>query len=444
MSNLSRLQQSLKQAGVPAMVLSDIGNVQWATGFTGSFGFAIVTPDGGRFITDSRYTAQAEDQVKELPVVSYGSPRTSDEVLAETVKSMGIDDLRFEESLRYGTYDQWRSKLNGTSLKSQKDLVGPLRMIKTDDELAKMRTACKLADAAFEHALRVIRPGVSEWDVALEIEFFFRRQGADVAFDSIVASGVRSALPHGRASQKIIEHGDFVTLDYGAKVEGYCSDITRTIVVGEVSDRQRELYEQVLAAQVAAIEMMKPGVIAHDVDARAREVLDQKGFAKYFGHGLGHGLGALVHDFGRLGQGAKDALVAGQVDYMCDQIVNAVPQINAGTIKAYAVATPERNPSLPNVPTTAEAGLPTVLSDNWYGLAAPAGVPAPILERVHAATVKALGQMDIADPMIAQGALIRPMTPAEFADFIRQERDKWGPVVKASPRLRKTIACNKA
>ena len=186
-------------------------------------------------------------------------------------------------------------------------------MAKFEPEIEAIRKACGVADAAFDHIQRLIQPGVTELDICLDLEFFMRRQGAGVAFPSIVVSGERSARPHGMPSDKKLENGDFVTFDFGARIDGYNSDITRTVVVGEATDRHREIYNQVRKANEECIAFMKPGVAASEVDALARRILDEKGFAKYFGHGLGHGLGRLVHDTGRMSASSKDVLALGQV-----------------------------------------------------------------------------------------------------------------------------------
>jgi Xaa-Pro aminopeptidase len=159
----------------------------------------------------------------------------------------------------------------------------------------------------------MIQPGVSEYDIGLEIEFFFRRSGAEVGFAPIVASGPNSARPHAHPTERKLAVGDFVTLDIGCKLDGYNSDMTRTFVVGEASDRHREIYDLVLKAEVECIEMLKPGANGRDVDGRAREILDEKDLAKYFGHSLGHGLGRAVHDYGRLHISADQPIEVGQV-----------------------------------------------------------------------------------------------------------------------------------
>lgn len=314
MNSLQKLQAKMAEAGVPGVLVSDIVNVGWMTGFSGSSGIVLATPDAARFLTDSRYTIQAGEEISVMPSYSFASPMSQTDFVAQHAREMGIERLGFEaENLTYSSFETWRDAMPGIEFVPLKNFVSPLRMVKTDDEVAKIRHACGISDAAFAHVKRLIQPGVTELDIAIELDFFMRRQGAGVAFETIVVSGNRSARPHGRASDKKLEKGDFVTMDFGARYQGYHSDMTRTIVVGEATDRHREVYGQVLKAQLAALEMMRPGVRARDVDARAREVFDEIGLAKYFGHGLGHGLGRLVHDTGRLASSSDDVLEPGQV-----------------------------------------------------------------------------------------------------------------------------------
>ncbi|MBN9502593.1 MAG: hypothetical protein BGO01_17665 [Armatimonadetes bacterium 55-13] len=314
MTNLDRLRIAMAEAGIPALIVSDLGSVNWLTGFTGTFGIAVVSGDAAQFITDSRYAIQAGEQVKDMPHSWFQSPVNGDEYLAQKIKEMGIQRIGFEgASVTYANFERWRDKLAGIELYGAPDLVSDLRMVKNESEIDRVRAACGIADACFEHVQRLIQPGVTEYDINLDIEFFIRRQGAEIAFPPIVVSGERSARPHGKASEKKLEVGDFLTMDFGAKVEGYCSDITRTVVVGEATDRHREIYNQVLKAEVECINAIKPGVRAADVDTLARTILDEKGLAQYFGHGLGHGLGALVHDAGRMNKTSQNVFEPGQI-----------------------------------------------------------------------------------------------------------------------------------
>lgn len=314
MSNLERLRQKMSEAGIDALLLSEITNVGWATGFRGSSGWALVQKDGGKFLTDSRYTLAAKEEVKELPSFTFASPMTGPQFLKSQLEESGLSKVWFEsEHVTYATYESWKKAFAPIELLPAKDLVGPLRLVKTADEIEAIKKACRLTDACFEHVVRMIQPGVAEYDIGLEIEFYFRRNGAELAFSPAVVSGLRSARPHGKPSEKKLERGDFITIDFGAKVDGYCSDVTRTMVVGEASSRHREIYDQVLKAQLASIETMKPGIPAKEVDGVARKILGEKDLAQYFGHGLGHGLGRVVHDGGRMAVSSDNVLEPGQV-----------------------------------------------------------------------------------------------------------------------------------
>ncbi len=312
--NLDRLRDAMIQKDVVALLVADPTNVGWLTGFTGSFARVIVTQSDIRFVTDSRYTIQAQEQVPTLPLASFASPVNGDAFVNDQVLQMGLRRLAFEAATTtYEAFERMKERMPEIELVPAPDLFGELRMVKAPDEVAAIRKACALADACFGHLTRLIQPGLTEYDLQLELEFYLRRAGAGIAFEPIVVSGERSARPHGKASEKVLEIGDFVTMDFGAAVEGYNSDLTRTIVVGEATDRHREVYGQVLLAEMAALDFMKPGVRAADVDALARRVLDEKGFAQYFGHGLGHGLGRVVHDGGRMNATSEDVLAPGQV-----------------------------------------------------------------------------------------------------------------------------------
>lgn len=313
MTNIQRLQTALSDSNVPALLVSDITNVQWLTGFSGSAGYAVLTPDKGVFITDSRYTIQANEEVSGLPVASFGSPTRFCDFLGENLKSLGIDRLSFEKSVTYATWDDWKSQVPTVEWVPSPEVIRPLRMVKTAEEVAKIKEACALADACLAHVQRMLHVGVTEYDISLDIEFFFRRNGAEIAFAPIVASGPNSARPHAKPSERKLEDGDFVTLDLGAKLNGYNSDITRTFVIGKASDRHREVYDLVLKAENACIEALVPGTTGVAVDALARQILDEKGLAQYFGHGLGHGLGKSVHDLGSLSTRSEDSIEAGQV-----------------------------------------------------------------------------------------------------------------------------------
>ncbi|GIV02522.1 MAG: Xaa-Pro dipeptidase [Fimbriimonadales bacterium] len=311
---VERVRERMQEKGISAILVSNVRNVGYLTGFTGSSGFLVLGEDRGAFLSDSRYDEQAREEVQGFPVSIYKNPTTTAEALAGLVRELGYDRLGFEaEHVTFATHRQWQEAMPEVTFVPVEGLIDPLRLVKTPEEIEKIRQACRLADACFDHVLRLIQPGVVEYDIALEIDFYIRRQGAKSAFETIAVSGERSARPHGTPSEKRLERGDFVTMDFGARLDGYCSDLTRTVVVQEASDRHREVYQAVLDAQLKALDAIRPGVPAKDVDAVAREVLRERGLDTYFGHGLGHGLGAEVHDVGRMSPSSDDILEVGQV-----------------------------------------------------------------------------------------------------------------------------------
>ncbi len=313
MSNLTRLRSKMQESGVEALFVTDIINVGWLTGFTGSSGFAIVTQNDAVFLTDSRYTIQAQNEVKDLEIRWYGAPKTFVEFLNEAFEDLQIKDIWFETSVTYAGWKDWTEKHPNQTWHPAPSLITELRKIKTPDEIAKIRAACQLADAAMEHIVPLIQIGRTEYDICMDLEFFIRRNGAQVAFDIIAVGGPNSAKPHGKPGERVVQSGDFFTIDMGAKLDGYNSDITRTFVVGEASDWHKEIYGQVLKAQIATCDALKPGTTGVAVDALAREILNEKDLAQYFGHGLGHGLGRAVHDPGGLSMRSTDNIEAGQV-----------------------------------------------------------------------------------------------------------------------------------
>jgi Xaa-Pro aminopeptidase len=313
-TNLERLQKLLVEREIPGMIVSALHNVHWLTGFSGSAGTVFVTPRDALFLTDGRYTLQARDEVKDMESSTTTTERPLAAQIKERAEADGASRLAFEgENLTYANYESWCDKLAPIQLFSVKDVCGELGMVKTPDEIARIREACALTDACFEHVIRKVQVGVRELDISLDIEFFFKRQGAGLAFDPIVVSGERSALPHGTPTEKKLEAGDFVTMDFGAKVKGYCADITRTVVVAKASDRHLEIYDLLLRSQLAAIAEVRPGAAASHVDKVPRDILAEKDLAKYFTHGLGHGLGGIVHAAGRLHVTSETVLEANQV-----------------------------------------------------------------------------------------------------------------------------------
>ncbi|WP_427902204.1 M24 family metallopeptidase [Ornithinibacillus xuwenensis] len=292
---LSKIRESLKALNLDALLITSPINRRYVTGFTGTAGIALISADEAIFITDFRYTEQATDQAKEFNVIEH-KQLIEQEVHAQ-LKRLQVKRLGFEKNhVTYSTYDQYQN-LFDAELVPTSDIVEKIRLIKTPEELTVLQKAANIADAAFEHIQGYIKPGVKEIEISNELEFFMRRQGAtSSSFDIIVASGFRSAMPHGVASSKEIQAGELVTLDYGALYEGYVSDITRTFAVGEISEELRKIYDTVLEAQLRGVDGIKPGMTGKEADALTRDYITEQGYGEYFGHSTGHGIGLEVHE----------------------------------------------------------------------------------------------------------------------------------------------------
>jgi Xaa-Pro aminopeptidase len=295
MEKLTKLREAFHAAGIDGLLITSSYNRTYMTNFTGSAGVVLISADKALFITDFRYVEQAQKQAAGYEIVQHVGP-ISEEV-AEQVKALGIQKLGFEQdALTYGEFKVYEEKV-GTEFVPTSGLIEKLRLIKTDSEIKILKDAAQIADAAFQHILSFIRPGISELEVSNELEFFMRKQGAtSSSFDTIVASGKRSALPHGVASEKLIEKGDFVTLDFGAYYKGYCSDITRTIAVGEPSPELKRIYDIVLEAQLRGVNGIKAGMTGREADALTRDYIAENGYGEAFGHSTGHGIGLEIHE----------------------------------------------------------------------------------------------------------------------------------------------------
>jgi Xaa-Pro aminopeptidase len=244
---------------------------------------------------DFRYVEQANSQVEDFSVIQICE--TVYEEISKMLDRLGVTHLGFEaEDVTYQIFSQYKEKVKAEMVPLS-GVIEMLRMIKTKEEIEKIKTAAKIADSAFTRILDFIRPGVTELEVANELEFYMRKLGAtSSAYDIIVASGQRSALPHGVASTKLIETGDMVTLDFGAYYQGYRSDMTRTIAVGEPRAELKEIYNIVFEALSNALAAIKPGITGQEADAFTRDYITEKGYGEQYGHGSGHGIGLDIHE----------------------------------------------------------------------------------------------------------------------------------------------------
>ncbi len=289
-----KLRAEMERLNLDAILIEESKNKRYISGFTGTAGSIIITKEKNILFTDFRYTQQAKNQTEDFEIVEIS--RTNP--ITNFLKEMDMKRLGFEDDkMSFSTYSNYKDALSSTEMVPLKGLMLDLRAIKDEKELEVIRQASKIADNGFKYILGFIKPGMKESDVALELEFFMRKQGATgVSFDFIVASGKRSSMPHGVASDKVIELGDFVTIDFGCVYNGYCSDMTRTIVVGKANEKQKEIYNIVLEAQLKVIEAAKANMSGIELDNIARQYIIEKGYGDKFGHGLGHGIGLDVHE----------------------------------------------------------------------------------------------------------------------------------------------------
>ncbi|WP_400163918.1 M24 family metallopeptidase [Brevibacillus sp. TJ4] len=309
---LEKLRVELEKIGAEAFITEKPENRLYLSGFSGSTGSVVVTADQAFLVTDFRYVEQAAEQAPDFVIVN--NERKAVEAIANLLKEQRVSRLAFESSVSFQTYQDWSKAFADVELLPTNGLVEKIRMYKDEAEMVIIREAVRIAEAAFEHIQGYIRPGVREIDVAMELEFFMRKQGATgSAFDMIVASGPRGALPHGRATEKVIQAGEMVTMDFGAAFQGYNSDITRTVSVGEPHPKMREIYDVVLRAQLAGLQALQPGNTCKAADAATRDLITQAGYGDAYGHSAGHGLGLEVHELPHVSAASQFVLEPGML-----------------------------------------------------------------------------------------------------------------------------------
>jgi Xaa-Pro aminopeptidase len=317
-SRQQKLRERLAATRFDALLVSHLPNIRYLCGFTGSAGLLLVAEERSVFFTDVRYDTQAHEEVKSAKVIIARKPSLAavGEFLAKRSRR-GHGLILAIESEHFTVAEKKRlSEVTpvGVRLKDAPSIVERLRMLKDDEEVSRIRSAVQLGAEIFEKGLEALRPGVREVEVAAEMELAARQAGADgMSFDTIVAAGPRSALPHGRASSQPIPSGAFVVCDFGVILSGYCSDQTRTVWVGSVPEDANRAYEAVRQAQLAAIETVRPGIAIGEVDAAARKVLKKSGLGSYFTHSTGHGVGLEIHESPRVAKGEREVLQPGMV-----------------------------------------------------------------------------------------------------------------------------------
>ena len=315
------LKNIIEEAAVDAVIITDPYSLRYYTGFRGGEGVALFSKDSYVLITDSRYT-EAAGMESEFEVKEFGAKVPMKNILTEFMKSNAVHKLGFESlSISYNDYKKYEKMFSEGDFEyapielvpMERTLLKP-REVKTAEEIELLRQAEHIGDLAFNDILGILKPGMTELEVAAEIEYSMKRHGASgFSFDTIAASGVHSSMPHAIPSSKKLESGDFLTMDFGCLYEGYCSDMTRTVCIGKASDEMKAVYNKVLEAQLAVLEKVKPGLVCKDVDSIARGIIADAGYGSNFGHGLGHSVGLFIHESPAFNTRDESVLEAGMV-----------------------------------------------------------------------------------------------------------------------------------
>lgn len=300
---MKNIHESLNLSNDTAVMLTSPHNMQYFSGFSGGEGVVLICSKSAYIFVDSRYTGIAmEEAMSGFEVLQFSISMPLMNLLAEKLYNNGIKYILFEdEYMNVSSYKNYAKRFNEFEFIPKSGEIERQRMIKSSDELELIRKAEQIGVDAFNHVLEYIKIGVSERDIAAELEYYMKKQGADgTSFDTIVLSAERTALPHGMPNNRKFEIGDFVLMDFGCKYKGYCSDMTRTVAVGEPDKRQKEIYETVKQAQQIGLDTIKSGICGSIPDNAAREYIASKGYGEFFGHSLGHGVGMLIHELPNL------------------------------------------------------------------------------------------------------------------------------------------------
>lgn len=312
-SRRSRLKPFFEEYSLKAVLFTDLRNIRYLCGFSGTEGALLISQDDAWFLCDSRYTAQAAEEIQGAEIRETAAVRI--DTVAELAHKNGLDRIGFEAAhTTVSAFRRMSEKLNGIELVELGTNLDEIRICKDRAEIELLASVATLSSQALTSVLAEIKPGVREIDIASALEFEMRRRGADgKAFDFIVASGERGAMPHGRASDKIIQAGELVTIDFGALKDGYHSDETVTVACGTPETRAMEIHSIVKAAHDRAIEAVRPGISCKDLDEVARSYIRDRGYGDYFGHGLGHGIGLEIHEMPTLSPRSTAVLEEGMV-----------------------------------------------------------------------------------------------------------------------------------
>jgi len=308
LNRIKKVIESFEKFKIDAVLIKNLENIRYLSGFTGSSAMLLITKGKNFLLTDFRYIEQAKHESSGFDIIKVDDYY---DALLTLVKKFNIKKLGFESAfVSYEQYEKIKKTIEDIVLIPTKEIVEQFRMIKDDSEIEIIKQTVSIADKSWNEIIKRIEAEMTEVELAIELEFIMRKFGAESkAFDIIVASGFRGALPHGVASNKIMKHGDMVTIDFGAKYKGYNSDMTRNFIIGKPTKKQLAIYEIVLEAQLAGIDKAKPGVYAFEVDKACRDIIKRYGYSDYFGHGTGHGVGLSVHEAPRVSQKEKSTVL---------------------------------------------------------------------------------------------------------------------------------------
>lgn len=318
---IARIRTAMREHGADAVLLTSEINRRYATGFHSTAGAVYISEKKTVFFTDFRYIEAATQQMKGFDVREIGSGQSYAAAINQLIAADHVQTIALEDdTLTFAEYTRWQESLTAKAV-PQQGMLNHLRMFKIDAEVQNIIAAQRIAESAFLEVLDDIRPGATEKQIAAKLTYLMLYYGAEnMSFDPIVVSGVNSSKPHGVPSEKEVCEGDFVTMDFGCIVNGYCSDMTRTVAVGYATDEMAAVYDIVLRAQKAGIAAAKPGVTGCDIDRAGREIIENAGYGACFGHGFGHGVGMYIHE-------APTASPRGDMTMQDGMIVTAEPGI---------------------------------------------------------------------------------------------------------------------
>lgn len=300
---MKNIFEALNLSDDTAVMLTSPQNMCYFSGFSGGEGVVLIFKDSAYILTDSRYTGIAkEEALPDFDVIEFNAKSPLRDIILEKLNDNRTKYIVYEdEYITSAAYNNYKAYFNDYEFIPKSSCIDRLRMIKTEEELALIASAEQIGVDAFNYVCGLIKPGVSEREIAAELEYYMKKSGADgTSFDTIVLSAERTALPHGMPSDRKFESGEFVLMDFGCKYKGYCSDMTRTVSIGKPDNKMREIYSVVKEAQQIGLDTIKAGIYGSEADKAAREYIEKCGFGEYFGHSLGHGVGLMIHELPNL------------------------------------------------------------------------------------------------------------------------------------------------